>query len=157
VFAGIPQRACEVVANPEGVVVGLYLCVFAGDEELEGVEVGGYVDFDFFRSAVTELLERGLAGLKYPTLIIHSDSDGEWSPAECARLKLELTDIATEFASLPSRPFQADWQKQVGKLLGLKPTTLYDSLIDVDGEPLIGRLQRLCEVAIENDEPILFQ
>lgn len=137
--------------------MGLYLCVFTGDDELEGVEVGSYADFDFFRSTVTKLLERGLAGLKYPTLIIHSDGDGEWSPAECARLKLELADIAAEFALLPFHPFQADWQKQVSKLLGLKPKSLFDSFIDVDGEPLIDRLQRLCEVAIENDQPILFQ
>jgi len=137
--------------------VGLYLCVFAGDDELEGVEVGSYAYFELFRSTVTELLERGLAGAKYPTLIIHSDGDGEWSPAECVRLKLELDDIARSFASLPPSPFQADWQKQVGKLLGLKPNSLYDSFIDVDGEPLIDRLQRLCDVAIENDEPIWFQ
>lgn len=137
--------------------MGLYLCVFAGDDELEGVEVGSYADFDSFRSRVTELLERGLAGSKCPTLIIHSDCDGEWSPAECVRLRSELDYIARSFASLPPSPFQADWQKQVGKLLGLKPNSLYDSFIDVDGEPLIARLQRLCEVAIENDQPIEFQ
>ena len=37
--------------------MGLYLCVFDNDDELEGVEVGSYSDFDFFRSTVTELLE----------------------------------------------------------------------------------------------------
>jgi hypothetical protein len=137
--------------------MGLYLCVFENSEELDGVEVGSYSDFDFFRSSVTELLESGVSGSKYPTLIIHHDSDGEWSSSECELLKHELTSIANSFKQLPGVQFRAEWQKQVGKLLGLKPTSLYDSFIDVDGEPLIERLLQLCNVAIERKSPILFQ
>ena len=43
--------------------MGLYLCVFDEDEELEGVEVGSYSDFEFFRSSVTELLEQGSSSI----------------------------------------------------------------------------------------------
>ncbi len=137
--------------------MGLYLCVFEGDEELEGVDVGNYSDFHFFRSTVTELLESGTPGAKYPTLVNHSDCDGEWTPGECNRLKSELEDIAEQFRRLPPVQFPAEWQRQVGKLLALRPSSLYDSFIDVDGEPLLERLQRLCDVAIQTNRPVLFQ
>jgi hypothetical protein len=72
--------------------MGLYLCVFdeSSESELEGVEVGGYSDYNLFRSAVTELLENGRAGSVYPTLVLHSDCDGEWSSVECSTLRREL-------------------------------------------------------------------
>jgi hypothetical protein len=56
--------------------MGLYLCVFQGDEELDGVDVGSYGDFNHFRSVVAGL-EDGPPGSKYPTLILHPDSDGD--------------------------------------------------------------------------------
>ncbi len=137
--------------------MGLYLCIFDGDDELDGVEVGAYSDFDFFRTAVTELVEEGAAGSKCPTLVLHADSDGEWSAVECEKLKRELAGISERFSALPPVEFRADWQKHLGKLLGLKPTSLYDSFIDVDGEQLLERLQQLCDVAIQSNQPILFQ
>ncbi len=137
--------------------MGLYLCVFDDDDELEGVEVGSYADFGFFRSSVTKLLEGGFQGNRFPTLIIHSDSDGEWSPTECQSLRQELMTIASKFQRLPGIQFRAEWQQQVGKLLGLKPASLYESFIDVDGELLLDRLIQLCDVAIERQLPILFQ
>ena len=137
--------------------MGLYLCVFDDDDELDGVEVGSYSDFDFFRSSVTELLEGGVAGSRFHTLIIHSDSDGEWSLTECESLRQELMTIASEFQQLPGIQFRAEWQQQVGRSLGLKPASLYESFIDVDGELLLDRLIRLCDVATERAMPILFQ
>jgi hypothetical protein len=137
--------------------MGLYLCVFDGDEELEGVEVGSYSDFEFFRSTVTELLEDGKAGSKYPNLILHADSDGEWAPAECKALKKELASISNGLEQFPPVEFRAEWQQQLGKLLGLKRFNLNDCFIDVDGESLLERLDRLCDIAIENEEPIIFQ
>lgn len=137
--------------------MGLYLCVFDGDEELDGVEVGSYSDFAFFRRSVTELLENGVTGSRFPTLIIHSDSDGEWSLTECLLLRQELTTIASEFRQLPSIQFGGKWQHEVRRSLGLKPVSLYDSFIDVDGEVLLARLIRLCDVAIERALPIMFQ
>jgi len=137
--------------------MGLYLCVFDGDDELEGVEVGSYADFDYFRSTVTEVLEGGVSGKRYPTLIIHSDCDGEWTPSESEALKAELEDISERFKSALAKKFFAPWQEQVAKLVGLKPTCLYDSFIDVDGEPLLERLKRLCDVSIKSGNPIMFQ
>ena len=137
--------------------MGLYLCVFENDDELDGVEVGSYSDFDFFRSSVTELLESGVSGSRFPTLIIHSDSDGEWSVKECELLRRELMTISSEFQELPGTQFRADWQQKVGKSLGLKPASMYESFIDVDGEYLLERLIRLCDVATERAVPILFQ
>ena len=137
--------------------MGLYLCIFDDDNELEGVDVGSYADFEFFRNSVTALLEEGVGGRRFPTLIIHSDSDGEWSLPECLTLKEELISIAGGFQLLPGVPFRAGWQQQVSNLIGLRPTTLYESFIDIDGEPLIDRLIRLCDVAIEQQVPILFQ
>jgi len=52
--------------------MGLYLCVFDGEEELDGVEVGFYADFGTFRNAVVRHLENGKAGSRFPTLIHHS-------------------------------------------------------------------------------------
>ncbi|MBL9085251.1 MAG: hypothetical protein JNK76_25825 [Planctomycetales bacterium] len=137
--------------------MGLYLCVFDEDEELGGVEVGTYSDFDAFRSTVIDQLEQGRSGAKYPTLILHSDCDGEWSAASCVTLKDELREIADNFQRLPPRIFAVEWQQQTAKLLGLKPLSLYDSFIDVDGEPLLERLQHLCDIAIRSERPILFQ
>jgi hypothetical protein len=137
--------------------MGLYLCVFDENEDIEGVDVGAYSDFDFFRRAVTELLEEGINGSKYPTLINHADSDGEWSPSDCAALKRELEEIIEKFKELPTVEFPTGWQQQVGRLLGLKPSNLYDSFIDVDGERLLDRLHGLCEIAIQINKPIVFQ
>jgi Immunity protein 70 len=137
--------------------MGLYLCVFDYDDELEGVEVGSYSDFDFFRRSVTDSLEGGIVGSRFPTLIMHPDSDGEWSSAECESLRQELVTIAREFQQLPGIPFPGEWQQQVGRSLGLIPGSLYESFIDVDGELLLDRLIRLCDVAIERAVPLLFQ
>lgn len=137
--------------------MGLYLCVFDDDEELDGVEVGSYADFDFFRQTVSRLLESGKDGLRFPTLMMHSDCDGEWSIDECERLNDELSDIAAAFKELPAAPFHSEWQENVAKSIGFKSITLYDSFIDVDGEPLLERLIRLCNVARGNQRPILFQ
>ncbi len=49
--------------------MGLYLCVFADeatDEELEGVEVGGYDDFNLLRHAVADRLEPAGWGSRFP-------------------------------------------------------------------------------------------
>lgn len=137
--------------------MGLYLCVFENDDEIEGVEVGNYADFGIFRTCVTDVLEGGYLGSKYPTLLVHSDCDGEWTPAECVKLKQELLSISEAFKQFPPAEFQAAWQKEVAKSFGLKPVSLYDSFIDVDGEPLLERLLQLCEIAIKQQQPILFQ
>lgn len=136
--------------------MSLYLCVFDDDDEVEGVDVGGYDDFHSFRSAVVDQLEGGKAGAKYPTLIIHQDS-GEWTAEQCAQLEKELRSIAAAFQDMPPCGLDSGWQKEVAKVFGLRPANLYDCFIDVDGEPLIQRLLTLCRVAQEHGQPILFQ
>ena len=137
--------------------MGLYLCVFDGDDALDGVDVGGYDDFNSFRSAVVDHLEGGKAGAKYPTLIIHQDSTGEWTPEQCVQLEKELQSVAAAFQDMPPTDLNSGWQKEVAKLFGLRPANLYDCFIDVDGEPLIERLLTLCRLAQEHGQPILFQ
>jgi len=137
--------------------MGLYLAVFDDQEELDGVEVGKYEDFYVFRHAVTEDLENGSSGSRFPVLILHSDCDGEWSPSEAAALEKELEAIGEAFKRLPPIPYNSEWKKDVSKLLGLQPRNLYECFFDVDGEPLIERLIGLARLSIERQLPILFQ
>src|SRR5262249_24339453 len=90
-------------------------------------------------------------------LILHSDCDGTWTPAECRKLASELRRIGQAFKDLPPISFPDGWQTEVAKLLGLKPRSLYDSFIDVDGESLLERMLGLCEIAVAKGQDILFQ
>lgn len=141
--------------------MGLYLCVFsseAGDDEIDGVEVGSYDDFHDFRLAVAQGLENGQWGSRFPVLMSHPDSDGEWSPADAIALAGELQIIETEFAALPARrPAAGSWQDGVARSLGLAPKTLRECFIDVDGELLLERLRELALTAVKLDAPISFQ
>jgi hypothetical protein len=140
--------------------VGLYLCVFQDrlvDEELEGVEVGSYGDFHRFREAVSDNLEGGNWGSRFPILMGHDDSDGVWSPEEAAKLELELLSIADGFAKLPPTGFEAEWQVDVARSNGIEPKSLLESFIDVDGEPLLERLIDLARTAVAAKMPICFQ
>jgi len=137
--------------------MSLYLCVFDSDKDICGVDVGHYSDFGAFRNAICKLLENGIEGSKFPVLMLHSDCDGEWSVNDCINLEKELTEIASAFAQMPPQPFQSEWQLDTAKLLGIKPTNLNESFIDVDGEPLILRLITLCKFAQQHDLPITFQ
>ena len=133
--------------------MGLYLCVFEGDEEIEGVEVGAYRDFATFRDAVATHLK---GGSRYPNLMLHSDSEGTWSPEEARELEKELSEIAKAFEDLPPAP-TSEWQSQVMRELGVTPRNLYECFIDVDGEPLIQRLIELCRISQKSGRPVLFQ
>jgi hypothetical protein len=141
--------------------MGLYLCVFssaAADDELEGVEVGSYEDFNSLRYAVSERLEAGNWGSRFPVLMLHSDSKGEWTPAEASALLQELQTIENEFRAFSPVPFaDGSWQGQAAKLVGIAPTSLADSFIDVDGEPLLARLRGLASAAVRYECPISFQ
>ena len=141
--------------------MGLYLCVFASsdvDDEVDGIEVGSYDDFHQFRATVASCLEQGVWGSRFPVLMGHPDSDGEWSPSQCADLANELTTIRGELARLPPRPFaEGTWQSKIAETSGLPNGSLLDHFIDVDGEPLLDRLLQLARSSAELGSAILLQ
>jgi len=137
--------------------MGLYLCIFDGDEELDGVEVGSYADFGAFRDCIVRELEGGRAGSRFPTLIFHADDDGQWSPSEARELEKELAAIRDEFRRRPPIPITSDWQNQVAKTFGLQINTLHDCFFDVDGEPLLERLINLAKLSQHRALAIVFQ
>jgi hypothetical protein len=137
--------------------MGLYLCAFDDDEEVDGVEIGSYEDFNVFRNAVLAAVENGKHGSRCPVLQNHHDSDGEWTPEEAARLIEELDLVKKEFSGKPPVEFNSEWKKKVAASLGLTPKNLLECFFDVDGEPLVTRIRRLAEKSVERDIPILFQ
>jgi hypothetical protein len=137
--------------------MGLYLCVFKEDEELEGVEVGSYADFNFFRDAVTATVEKGQAGSVCPRLVNHRDCDGAWSVEESAALLDELRAIEETLAQYPPVEFNSPWKKEVAQLFGVAPGNLLECFFDVDGEPLLQRMRDIAEASVKNSAPILFQ
>lgn len=139
--------------------MGLYLCVFAeddADEDLDGVEMGGYDDFGDFRRAVAEQLEGGRWGSRFPTLMNHPDSAGDWTAADCTLLIEELSTIRAELAALPAPPYQPGWQAEAAKEAGHQPGDHATFFIDPDGEVLIDRLLDLGRLAIGADRSISF-
>lgn len=137
--------------------MGLYLCIFDGDEDVDGVEVGAYADYNALRDYVVRELEGGRAGSRFPTFVVHSDCDGEWSVTECQRLQGELAEIGAALKRRPAIDFASEWQNGVAKSIGLKPQSALECFIDVDGEFLLDRLQSLVKNAIVRRLPILFQ
>ena len=161
-----PARACKHVEHarstndPGGRLMGLYLCVFSAADgaDLEGVDPGSYADFGAFRTTVAERLEGGQWGTRFPVLMLHSDCDGEWSPAEAAQLGIELAVIQQELSVLPPAVFvPGTWQAQLAGEFGLQPSSLADSFIDVNGESLLDRLADLATFAVALGRPISFQ
>lgn len=137
--------------------MGLYLCVFSDDDEIEGVEVGAYSDFNFFRDAITATVEKGVAGSVCPVLINHSDCDGQWSVDDANNLLLELKTVEAYLRQCPPVELNSQWKIDVAKTFGIKVNSLFDCFFDVDGEPLIERLRDLVEASIANNSPIIFQ
>jgi hypothetical protein len=138
--------------------MGLYLCVFDEfEEELEGVEVGSYEDFDVFRQTVVEVVENGVAGSVCPLLYNHSDCDGEWTSRECEQLIRELNEIERVLKTCPPVPLAPGWKTQVAANARLTPQTLADCFFDVSGEPLIDGIRQLAQLSVDSGHPIVFQ
>ncbi|WP_081074775.1 Imm70 family immunity protein [Burkholderia cepacia] len=137
--------------------MGLYLCVFDGDDEVEGVEVGPYADFDNLRQYVVRELEGGAAGSRFPVFILHSDCDGEWTAQECMNLERELDEVIRTMKQQAPIPFSSDWQTSLAKRLGIVPANAFESFVDVDGEFVLGRIRDLASVASQRDLTIIFQ
>lgn len=138
--------------------MGLYLCVFAdaqSDDELDGVEVGGYDDFGEFREAVAGVEPAGW-GSGYPILMFHSDCTGDWSVDALPTLRGELSAIRRQLSRRPAVPYGEGWQREVAQLVGHTPSSMADSFIDVDGEVLLDRLIALVDLAITRSRPVTF-
>jgi hypothetical protein len=135
--------------------VGLCLHVFAADcdddpEELAECDVGHYSDFGYFRDTIAAKLD----ARKYPTLMDHSDSDGEWTFEEIPVLEHELREIADRFKQLPPEEIKGAFEHTVEYRAGAK--SLYDCFHDVNGDNLFEAILSLCSIAKEHERPITF-
>ncbi len=137
--------------------MSLYLGVFAGETELAGLEAGSYADYNALRAAIAAELEGGAAGSRFPVFMLHSDCDGAWSVDACTRLQGEIGAIAAEMRDRPARPFPSEEQRKAAEARGLAPRNGFESFVDVDGEFLLERLQGLVAVALQQNQPVLFQ
>ena len=139
--------------------MGLYLAVFAGDddEELDGVEVGGYDDFHEFRVAVHQHLEEADWGYRYPILMNHEDARGVWTAEQARGLERELVEIREAFRGLPARHVEGGWQVAVATAAALRPSSLHESFFDIDGEFLLDRLIALAKLSDRTSQSIWFQ
>ena len=120
---GVNQNLWEEVRAQGETVMGLYLCVFDGDDEIDGVEVGPYADFGELRDYVVRELEGGQAGAKFPTFILHSDCDGEWSVNDAIKLLPEMEEIVSSMKARKPVPFVSEWQSEAARNIGLTPKT----------------------------------
>ena len=139
--------------------MGLVLCIYEDREsgdDIDGFQVGSYSDFGAWRDFIAAALEHGRWGSRFPTLMMHSDCDGEWSPEDCVALRNELRIIREEMAKLPVVPFPAPWQQQVAEEFGLMPKSALDCFINVDGENLVEAIALLAELAMRLEKPIDF-
>ena len=158
VLCSVTERTQHVTERGDSeTVMGLYLAIFDDGQEVDGVEVSSYSDFGAFRDAVIKHLENGQAGSQFPTLILHSDCDGRWTPSEAVSLQHELVIISARFREPPPIPLNVDWQKHVAKTFGIRRDTVYDCFFDVDGESLLERLTSLAKMSQEGNLPILLQ
>ncbi|USX11289.1 immunity 70 family protein [Oxalobacteraceae bacterium OTU3CAMAD1] len=137
--------------------MGLYLCVFDEENELEGVDVGLYADFNFFRDAVASTVEKGNIGSVCKVLNTHSDCDGEWTSEEARQLLKELKQVKETLQQYPPIEPNSEWKKEVSRTFGIDPKTLLECFFDIDGEPLVDRLEQLAQISISSGKPILFQ
>jgi hypothetical protein len=136
--------------------MGLCLHVFGpadGDddpEEIAECDVGHYSDFGCFRDTIA----RHLDARRFPTLMDHSDCDGEWSLADIPVLERELREIGAAFKRLPPVEPQGAFEHTAEYRAGAK--SLYDCFHNVNGENLFEALLELCAVARQHQRPITF-
>jgi hypothetical protein len=111
--------------------VSLYLCIFSGNVEVAGVDVGAYSDFGEFRDRVAQGAEHGAWGSLFPVLMNQPDDEGDWAVEDLVALDAELAALA----------HRRD----------------LDQFRDSEERPLVGSLLALCDAALRVGEPILFQ
>lgn len=148
--------------------MGLYLCIFnQNEDDICGVEVGLYSYFGEFRDLVSKftnkdflsrvLKRKSKFSLPMTTLLNHSDCDGSWNVDECVHLKMELQEIKQIFINEPPDLSIIELKQDIFKFYGVKPKNLFECFIDSDCEFLIDRLIQLCDLAIQENRPIIFQ
>lgn len=135
--------------------MSLYLYIPNGNDELDGMEIC-YAEFGIFRNAIVRELEGGVAGSKFPTLILHSDCDGTWSPSEAQALEQELRVISKELRRRPPIHIATEWRDLVLRRSEIRFKTLYDCFFDAQGEALLGRLTDLAKLSQQHGLPIVF-
>jgi hypothetical protein len=73
--------------------MSLYLCIYEFDTEVHGIDMGSYSDFNTIRYKLFNIYKSINTINPLPTLMNHSDCEGEWSPLECKILINELNSI----------------------------------------------------------------
>src|SRR5262249_6784138 len=101
-----------------------------------------------------DTIARHLGSSSYPTLMQHSDCDGEWSLTEIPLLEQELREIAAAFQKLPPEEPNGAFEHTAENRMGAE--SLYDCFHNVDGENLFEAILGLCAVAREHKRPITF-
>ncbi len=119
-------------------------------EELAECEIGHYSDFDCFRLIISRHLDLS----RFPTLLCHSDCEGEWTVEEIPMLVRELNEIAEAFKKLPAEQLGSAFEHTRDVRIDAK--CLYDCFHDVDGKNLFESLLELSAIAVECDRPITF-
>ena len=138
--------------------MSLYLCVLdtTSDTEFEGVEVGPYSYFAEVRELIRRSAEKVGIDLNKSVLLNHSDCSGVWATSDLDDLENEIRGLMAHFKVLQGRMISnLNWY--VAWYLKSRPQTLHDSVVDVDGNPLLSRICELIRVARERCLPISFQ
>jgi hypothetical protein len=135
--------------------MGLCLHVFGSDagddgeqEEIAECDIGHYRDFGYFRDTIARYLDAAL----YPTLMDHSDCDGEWTLAQIPLLERELREIGAAFRRLPPEKPVGAFEHTAEYRAGAG--SLDDCFHNVDGRNLIEAILELCAVARKAQRPI---
>jgi len=131
--------------------MSLYLAIFDDDDEVDGWVLGRYSDFGYFRDVVARYFTID----QLPTLLGHSDCDGEWSSSELPSLRHELLAVAERFRQLPPEPVVDAFDHT--ERFRHDTHCLADCFHNIDGERLIDALLALVDHAESLDLPILFQ
>ena len=131
--------------------MSLYLTIFDGDAEMTGWVFGHYSDFGYFRDVIATKLRAH----DYPTLMTHSDCDGEWTVEQLPALARELEAIAARFRTLSPEEPKGAFEHTAEYRADAK--SLYDCFHEVNGENLFEALIGLCRQGVSSQRPITFQ
>ena len=136
--------------------MGLCLHLFGPDvgeeepEEIAECDVGHYSDFECFRDTIA----RQLDARQFPTLMDHSDCEGDWTSIEIPVLERELREIGAAFKKLSPQEPRGAFEHTAEYREGA--SSLYDCFHNVDGENLFEAILDLCALARQHKRPITF-